>query len=99
MKGLATASGTIVHGSCQDAINDRPMDIRQTAVDAIVVKRELLVIDPEQMQDRRVKVGNGHFVPGDEISDLVRLSIVKALFHASAGQKTGERRRMIIAAR
>jgi hypothetical protein len=36
-----------------------------------VVKRELLVIDPEQMQDRRVKVGNGHFVPGDEISDFV----------------------------
>ena len=54
-----------------------------------MIKRQLLVINAEQVENGRMKIGNGHFVPGDKISDLVRLSIVKALFHTSAMLKRG----------
>ena len=70
-KGVRETFSPAVRNSREDAVDDLPMHIGETAVDAVVVKGELLVIDAEQVQDRGVKVGNGDFVFGDEISDLV----------------------------
>ena len=47
--------------------NDMPMHVGQPAVDAIVVKHQLLVVDAEQVQNRRVEIGNRNFVFRDEV--------------------------------
>jgi hypothetical protein len=58
------------------------------------------MVHAEKVQNRGVEIRDGHFVLGHEIADFVRLPVMESLLHSGApGQKTGERRRMIIAAR
>ena len=85
--------------SGKDVPDHMAMDVRQAAVDAVVVKRQLLVVDAEQVQDRRVEIGHGDFVFRDEIADLVARPVAKAALHPGSGEEAGERGRMMIAPR
>jgi elongation factor Ts len=63
------------------------VDVGQAAVDTVVTERQLRVVDPEEVQDRGVKVGDRDLLLGREVADLVARPIREAAFHASAGKK------------
>ena len=66
------------------------MHVRQTAIDPVVIERELFMIETEQMKNRRVKIRNRHLVLGDKIADIVAGTVTKAFLHSSAREETGE---------
>src|SRR5262245_36982615 len=83
--------------SQQNSFHDFPMDVREPALDAIVVEGQFGVIKSEQVQDRRVKIMNGHRIFTREISDFIRRAEADSLSHSCAGQETGESVRVMIA--
>ena len=47
-------------GLCEDALHHVAGDAGETRVETLVLDRQALVIDAEQMQHRRMEVGDGH---------------------------------------
>src|SRR5262245_43507636 len=62
--------------------DDMPVDVGQAAIDAVVVDAELLMIDSQEMQDRRMEVvaGGGGLdgFPGPLVASAVRDSWLDA---------------------
>src|SRR4051812_417240 len=83
----------------KDFANDAAFNIRQPPIDAVVIEGQFFVIQPKQMQNRRVKIRNGNFVFRDEVPNVIRRPMPITLFHPRASQETRERRRMMVASR
>jgi len=72
--------------------------VRQPALDAVVVDRELRVVDAEQAQRRRVEVvALGRILRRLE-AELVARAVGRASLDATAGHPHGERARVMVAA-
>ena len=63
-----------------------------------VVEGELLVIEPQAMQDGGVQVVHMHAVADDIVAVVVRLPVTHAALHPAAGQPHGEAAAVVIAA-
>src|SRR5262245_56758828 len=84
--------------SAQQVCDHVSVHIGKAAVYAVVVKSEAVVVEPQQMQNGRMKVRDGDLSFGHEVSDLIRNAVAMARLDACPSQKTGERRGMMIAA-
>src|SRR5437867_1849789 len=84
--------------SADKLLDDVAMHVRQTAVDAIVAKRQLLVVDAEQVEYGRVDV----VTIGRLLRRLVRPLIARPIGHAAldaaADKPVCERERIVVAA-
>ena len=85
--------------SGENVLDDVTMHVGQSAVDTVVIERQLLVVDAEQVQDRGVEIRDGDFVFRNEITDLIARSVAVAAFHTGSGEEAGERSGMMIASR
>ena len=65
--------------------------IGQAVIASGMAEGELLVVEPEQMQDRRVKVVNVDAVLADRDAELVRRSIGEASFYSPHRQSRTRR--------
>jgi hypothetical protein len=66
------------------------MHIRQSALNAVVVKRQTLVINAEQVQNGGVEIVNIDRILGSLPADVVGRSVRDAALQARAGQANGE---------
>ena len=64
------------------------MNIGQPSLDSIVIILESLVIDTEQMQDRRVKVGPGDGILDRLPADVIRGAVTETVLQASPAIQT-----------
>src|SRR4051812_49288495 len=84
--------------SPHDLLDDMSVDVCQTAVDAVVADRQLLMVDAQQVQDGRVDV----VAVGRLVDRLVRPLVASPVGHASldapAAEPVGERERVVVAA-
>src|SRR4051812_22554782 len=62
-----------------------------------MIKGELLMIDPEQVQDRCVQVVYGDRLFTGKVTGLVGSAVGKSSFNSSAGEETGESIGMVVA--
>src|SRR5215218_4470312 len=76
--------------SGEDALHHVSMYIRQTPADAVVVERELLVVQSQQVQRCCVQVVHGYRIFGRLTSKLIRSTVCEARLEPTAGQPTGE---------
>src|SRR2546421_508031 len=84
--------------SGDDVLDDLAGDIGQAEVTALKAIRQFLVVEAEQVQDRRLQVVDvDRLVDGVE-TQLVRSSVGKASLCAAAGEEDGEGVRVMIAA-
>ncbi len=83
-------AGSGCSGSFQDVANDRSFHISQSAFKAVVVERQTLVVQPEQMQDRGMKIVNVADILNSLVTELIRRPVCERSFHASAGHPAGE---------
>ena len=67
-------------------------------IQSLVRKTELERVHPQQMQDRRLKVMNMHFVADDVIAEFVGLSVNDARLDAATGHPDCEGVGVVIAA-
>ena len=67
------------------------VNIGEAEIATAVTEGELLVVEPEQMQDRRVKVVNVDAVLADRDAELVRRSIGEASFYSPHRQSRTRR--------
>ena len=63
----------------------RRLDAGQPLVEALVVVREPLVVDAQQVQDRRVEVADVERVLDDVVAEVVRLAVDRAPLRPAAG--------------
>ena len=75
-----------------------PVDVRQAPLDAVVVERQPLVVDAQQVQDGGVEVVGRHRVDDRGIADGVGGPVGEALLEPRAGQDVGEALRVVVAA-
>ena len=61
------------------------MHIREPALDAVVVKTQPLVIEAEQVEDRRVEVVDRRDVFRGLVAELIRCAVAERALHARAG--------------
>ena len=71
-------------GSRQNAFNDFAIDIGRRVITAAVAEAELFVIQPQQVQDRRVQIAGVDFVLRGHPTKFVRRAIADAPFDAAA---------------
>ena len=62
--------------------------ICETTIDAVVIERQFLMIDSEQVQNGGVKVVNRHRVLTREIAHFVGRPVTETFFHARTSQET-----------
>ena len=74
------------------------MHIGQPPVDAVVAERQFLVVDAEQMQNRRVHIVAIGRIVGGFVGPFVAFAVSHAAFDAAARQPIRERERIVIAA-
>src|SRR6266545_6986343 len=89
------ATGTV---SCQNLPNHFAVDIREPALDAIVVESQSRVIQTQQMKQRGVQVVDGAGVLDRLVTKFVGGAVAEPAFHARAGQPDGEPVRVVVAA-
>jgi hypothetical protein len=71
--------------------------IGQTALDAVVIERQSLVVEAEQVQDGRVEVVRGGDVLLGTKPKFVGRAVAATWFDSSPSQPTGETVRIVIA--
>src|SRR6476620_8709014 len=74
------------------------VDVGKCDVATAEAIRELIVVDAQQMEDRRVEVVNRHDVLHGFVSEFVGGSVDQTGLCAAAGQPDRESRRMVVAA-
>ena len=74
------------------------MDIGETPFYPIMVKAETLVIDTEEIKNRRVEIVHCHLVFHGLIPKLVGRSVTEGRFHACAGHPRSKAPRIMITA-
>ena len=73
------------------------MNIGQTKTATLVPKRQLLVIDTEQMQDRRLQVVQVHRILDNVVPERIRRAVAQSRLYAAAGHPKRETSRMVVA--
>lgn len=58
------------HTSGHDAFHDVPCDSREPHVEPLKLRRQTVVVDPEQGQDRGVKIVHGHHVVHGPVAEI-----------------------------
>src|SRR5262249_6943917 len=76
----------------------RWLDTRQPLVQPLVLERELLVVDAEQVKHRGVEVVDVARVLDDVVTEVVGLAVDRPALRAAAGHPHGEAARVVIAA-
>lgn len=66
------------------------MDIRQTAFDAVVVKRQTLVIEPKEVQDGGIKIVEGMNILHGLAPKFVGDPVTDTRLHSGPGHPTSE---------
>src|SRR5262245_1933990 len=80
----------------EDFMNHAAMNIGQTPIDSAMTKSELFVIDPQKVQQRRVKIiGVGHVLNGFP-GPLVTLAERRARFYPGTGKPGDERASVVV---
>lgn len=74
-----------------------PVHLGQTHILAIVPVCQARVINPEEVQDRRVEVVHAHLVLDRKVAELVRCTVGIAALDASASQPQSESIRVVVA--
>jgi len=74
---------------CRQVLHHFTVHVPQPVVAALELERQSHVIDPRQVQDRRVQVVHVHPVADDVVRELIRLSVLAA---RRRDGKTGRRR-------
>jgi len=72
--------------SGDDVIDDVAVDIGQAKVPPGVTVGQTFVVQPQQVQDRRVEVVNVYGIFFDVIADVVRSAVDDSAFHSASGQ-------------
>ena len=72
------------------------MDVRQASLYAVVVERQPLVVDAQQVQDSGVEVVGRHRVDDRVIADGVGGPVGEALLQPRAGEDIGEALRVVV---
>ena len=85
-------------GSRQHVADHMPVDVGQAAVDAVVAEREPRVVDPHQVQDRRVQVVAVGLAGGGLPGPGVALAVSGAALDAGAGEPGDRRAAVVVAA-
>ena len=67
----SSASGRLA----QNPVQDIPPDVRQAALNPIVVVGQVLVVDPRQVQHRSVEIVPVHPILDRPVADVVRRTI------------------------
>ena len=73
------------------------MHVGEAKVAAAETVGQLLVIEAQQMEHRRVEIINLALVLDGEVTDLVRGAVGGAAFHAAAGEPQAEAERIVVA--
>ena len=63
------------------------MHIRQSEIAFLVAIRQLLVIDPDQVETRGMEIVDVDRVSGDSESEIVGASVGESALHAAAGYR------------
>ena len=82
----------------QNLLHHVPFDVRQSEIAALVVVGQARVIEPEQVQDRRLQVVDVNGVLDRFHTEVVGLAQVQSRLDAGAGQPDGERGAEVVAA-
>src|SRR5690242_9254721 len=73
-------------------------DVRQSIVSALELVGEPCMVEPQQMEHRRLQVVYVHRVFGDVVAEIVRRPVDHARLNAGAGEPNRETARMMVAA-
>src|SRR5207247_1910278 len=77
--GRVPSRGNIAHlcnqALAQNLFHDVPVHVGQTALNAVVIKREFSVIEPEQAQNRSVEIVSGDGIFGGVETDFIRSAV------------------------
>ncbi len=68
----------------ENVLHHTPVDIREPIIAPIVAEREPLVIEPEQMQQRRVQIVHVDFILHRAVAKFIRRPVFDAGLHAAA---------------
>ena len=60
---------------CQNALDDFALHVGQAAFEAVVVKGQSLMLQPEQVQDRRVKIMHRHTILRGLVAEFIRRAV------------------------
>src|SRR5262245_62654471 len=82
--------------SRQNPVHDIPGDVGEPEVATVVPVRELLVVEPQEVQDRGVQVVDAHPAFDGPEADVVGRPVMHAAPDAPAGHPDGERVRVVV---
>src|SRR5260221_20361 len=77
--------GTSLLCSNDNLLRDYAGHIGQPEIPTAVAKSQSFVVEPEQVEHRRVKVVNVHAVLNRVIADLIGCAVNESAFHSTAG--------------
>src|SRR5262245_40832225 len=95
---LELCASALGFGSGKDVLDHDARDIRKTEVAAIEAVGQALVVEAEQVQDRRVQVVDADAIDHRLVAELVGLAVVHAALRPAAGEPVGEGVRIVVAA-
>src|SRR5262249_52972084 len=95
---LASGAVPAYAPSGQDRSDDFAVDVGESPLDSVVVERQSLVVDSEQVQDSGVEVGPSDGFFGRFPADLVGGAISDSGFESGAGEPDGEAVLVMVAA-
>src|SRR5687768_10881226 len=82
----------------QHVLDHMPMHVRQSALDAVVIEAQPLVVEAEDVQDRRVQVVDRRDLVDGLVAEVVSCAVAEGAFDACAGEPDGETLGVVIAA-
>src|SRR5262245_30025459 len=74
------------------------LDSCQTLIEPLIFVGKFLVVDPEQVKDRRLKVTHVHGVADNVVREVVSFSPYRSTLHSPSGHPKAKTARMMIAA-
>ncbi len=83
---------------CQDVANNVTVNVRQTAVNAIVAEGEPLMVDSQEVQNRGMQVVAVGFAFGSVEAELIALAVSGPGFDPRTDQPSDERTSVVVAA-
>ena len=76
---------------------DMPVHVCEAEVTALELVSELRVVDPEEMQERRLEVVNMHRILHDVVAEVVGFAVHHAGLDAASGHPDAEAARVVVA--
>ena len=78
-------------------MDDFALHVGQAAFEAVVVKGQSLMLQPEQVQDRRVKIMHCHNILHGLVAEFIRRAVGVAAFYPGPGKPRGEAVGIVVA--